>query len=345
MFEPVLIFTMLGLVLGIIIVFADWKFYVAPNAKVEKIISILPNANCGACGFAGCTAFAQALSDKDKKAKLNGCVPGGADTAGKIASILGDTDGENIVAKTAKIHCKGGIAEARERAIYDGIPDCLAAVLVANGSKECEYGCLGFGNCVKACPFGAISVNKNGVAVINDEKCTGCGACLSACPRKLIETSPETQKVFVACSNHDKGSKVKQYCSVGCTGCSICAKSVGIANSIVMDNFLPKLDCNTGENFIVASRKCPSHSFTDLVKVRPTVNIDTKCTGCGNCTEACPINGAIEGERGERHSVNKNLCIGCGRCIASCEAHAIGIWGALAYSERYRLSRNRGQIS
>jgi Na+-translocating ferredoxin:NAD+ oxidoreductase RNF subunit RnfB len=323
-------------VLAIIIVLADRKFYIAENSKVKEVISLLPSANCGACGFAGCAAFAQALVNG--KAKPTSCIPGGAELAGKLAHIFGEVNTEENVEKTAKIHCKGGIAEAKERAVYDGITDCFAAVLVANGSKECEYGCLGFGSCVKVCPFNAILINKNGIAAVNEEKCVGCGVCVSSCPRKLIDISPKTQKVFVACSNHDKGAKVKQYCSVGCTGCSVCTKAVTIQNSITMDDYLPKLDYDMGENFIVAARKCPSHSFTDLVKARPTVNIDTKCVGCGNCIKACPVKEAIEGKPGERHSVNKNLCIGCGRCISSCEARAIGIWGAVIFSQKYHYT-------
>ena len=341
-FMPVLVFTILGFILAIIIVFADKKFYVPENVTVKKIRDLLPGANCGACGFTGCMAFAEAIVNG--KANLNGCAPGGTDVAGSIAGIMGDTTVIKGVDKTAKIHCKGGNDEAKERAIYDGIHDCFAAVLVNNGSKECEYGCLGFGNCVSVCPFGAISINKNGVAVVNDEKCVGCGVCVSSCPRKLIEISSESQKIFVACSNHDRGAKVKAYCSVGCTGCTLCTKAVIVANSIEMDNFLPKLNYETDENFIVAMTKCPSHCFTDLAKGRPIVNIDTKCTGCRKCVEACPIDGAIEGEAGKRHSVNKNLCVGCGYCISVCEIKSIRTWGSLAHNETTRSSKNQRYI-
>jgi Na+-translocating ferredoxin:NAD+ oxidoreductase RNF subunit RnfB len=198
---------------------------------------------------------------------------------------------------------------------------------------------------VKACPFDALVINSNGIAQVIEEKCVGCAACVSACPRKLIDILPETQKIFVACKNHDKGARVKKYCSVGCTGCGICAKAVSVQGSIEMDNFLPKLDYETDENFIVPLNKCPSHCFTDLAKGRPIVNIDTKCDGCGKCVEICPVKGAIEGENGERHKINKKLCIGCGRCISVCELKSIGIWGALAYGEEYRSSQNKSRIS
>jgi Na+-translocating ferredoxin:NAD+ oxidoreductase RNF subunit RnfB len=342
MLMSILIFTGLGFLLGLIILFAEKKFHTPEDSRIKQIAGFLPNANCGACGFAGCVAFAKAVVSE--KANPGGCVPGGSDVATKIADLL-DVYVAESVAKTAKIHCKGGNAEARQRAIYDGIDDCFAAVLVANGSKECEYGCLGLGSCVKACPFGVISISKNGIAIVNDKKCVGCGVCVSACPRKLIEISPESRKIFVACSNHDKGTKVKQYCTVGCTGCTICTKAVSVPNAIVMDDFLPKLDYNTAENFIISLNKCPSHCFTDLVKARPIVNIDTKCTGCGKCVEICPIKGAIEGEKGERYNVNKNLCVGCGRCISSCEVKSIRIWGSLAYGEKNRSSKSQRDIS
>jgi RnfABCDGE-type electron transport complex B subunit len=342
MIYPIIILTILGIVLGLIIILADKKFYIPEDTRVKEITGLLPSANCGACGFAGCAAFAQALIAG--KAKPSACIPGGAEMSAKIADFLG-VDSVAGVAQTAKIHCKGGNKEAKERAVYDGINDCFAAVLVANGSKECEYGCLGHGSCVEACPFDALIINKNGVAQVIEEKCIGCGACVSACPRKLIEITPETQKIFVACNNHDKGARVKKYCSVGCTGCGICAKAVSVPDSIEMDNFLPKLDYETGENFIVPLHKCPSKSFTDLAKGRPIVNIDMKCNGCEKCVKICPVKGAIEGEKDKRHSINKKLCIGCGRCIAVCELKSIGIWGALAYDDGYRSSQNKSRIS
>lgn len=342
MLMPILIMTILGIALGLIIVLADKKFYVPEDTRVKQIIEFLPGVNCGACGFAGCVAFAEALVAG--KAKSNVCIPGGADVTAKISDFLG-VDSVADIAMTAKVHCKGGNLEAKERAIYDGINDCFAAVSTANGSKECEYGCLGHGNCVRACPFDAIVINSNGVAFVNDEKCVGCGACVASCPRNLIDLSPEKQKIFVACNNHDKGAKVKKYCSVGCTGCSLCVKAVAVPHSIEMDNFLPKLNYETTEDFIIPLNKCPSHCFTDLAKGRPTVHISSSCNGCGKCVEICPIKGAIEGEEGKRHSVNKKNCVGCGRCIPVCEMKSIGIWGALAYGENNRSGQYTRRIS
>jgi len=342
MIYPIIILTILGFVLGLIIVLADKNFYIPEDTRVKQIIGFLPSANCGACGFAGCAAFADALVKG--KAKPNACIPGGADIASKISDFLG-VDAVAGIAQTAKVHCKGGNKEAKERAIYDGITDCYAAVLVANGSKECEYGCLGLGSCVVVCPFDALVINENGIAFVLEDKCVGCGACIAACPRKIIELSPEKQKIFVACNNHDKGAKVKKYCSVGCTACTLCVKAASVPNSIEMINNLPKLNYTTGENFILPLHKCPQHCFTDLAKGRPTVHIDSKCNGCGKCIEICPVKGAIEGEKDKRHSINKKLCVGCGRCIPVCEVKSIGIWGALAYGENNRSSQKITSIS
>jgi len=339
---PIIILTALGVLLGLIIVLADKKFYVAEDKRVKKILGLLPGVNCGACGFPGCAAFAEAIVAR--KANPSDCIPGGSNVIAKISDFM-EVETVALTEQTAKIHCKGGAAEAKERAIYEGINDCFAAVLVANGSKECEYGCLGHATCVRACPFDAIIINKNGVAQVIEEKCNGCTACISSCPRKLIGVSPKTQKIFVACNNHDKGARVKKYCTVGCTGCGICAKAVSVPNSIEMDNFLPKLKLETAENFIVPLHKCPCNCFSDLVKNRPTVNIDTKCIGCGKCIEICPIKGAIEGEKGKRHSINKKLCAGCGRCISVCQTKSIRIWGALAYGEECRSSQNNDRLS
>lgn len=321
---PVLIVGSIGLFLGVGLGIASKKFQIFIDERISKVQEVLPNANCGACGFAGCSGFAKAVVEGN--AQPSGCVPGGSKAAHAIADILGvtATTSDPLV---AVVHCKGGKKEALERAAYSGIEDCQAAVMIGNGSKVCQDGCLGLGSCVRACPFDAIHINSNGVAEVDTEKCTGCGKCIKACPRKVISLIPGVHKIFLACSNHDKGAKVKKYCSTGCTACSLCVKSTP-SGAIKMENNLPVLDYSMQENFITAHHKCPSKCFTDLVKARPVANIDTKCNGCGECITTCPVKGAISGEKGQRHIIDKEKCIGCGICLQKCEPHAISLWGS-----------------
>jgi ferredoxin len=240
----------------------------------------------------------------------------------------------------AVVHCKGGTNESKERAVYQGIEDCNAAVLTGNGSKVCADGCLGLGTCVRACPFNALTINSNNVAVVDPETCTGCGKCVPSCPRSLIELIPKVHKIFLACSNHERGGKVKKYCSVGCTACTLCVKATP-SGAIAMQENLPVLDYGKEENFISAAYKCPSHCFIDLVKTRPKANIDTQCDGCGECIPVCPVKGAIIGEKDERHTIDKTKCIGCGICLDTCHLHAISLWGGLGYSPDDKSKRQR----
>jgi ferredoxin len=199
---------------------------------------------------------------------------------------------------------------------------------------------LGLGSCAKACLFDAIKINANGLAVIDHEKCCGCGKCVTACPRKVISLIPQVHKVYLACSNHDRGAKVKKYCSAGCFACNICVKET-TSGAITMENNLPKLDYTTDEIFIIAHAKCPTKCYVDLAKMRPKANIDTKCTGCGECAKVCPMKDVIRGAPGERHIIDKDKCIGCGNCLNVCPARAIALWGGLGYDSMERQKRQR----
>ncbi len=334
---PVILVGFVGLFFGVGLGIASKKLYVHVDPNIEKIQDNLPNANCGACGYPGCSAFAKAVVEG--KTDPTNCIPGGSKTACKIGEILG-VEAEVKEAVMAVVKCNGGNKEAKQRASYNGIKDCNAAVIAGNGSKVCLDGCLGLGTCVNECPFDALHIDKNGIAVVTQEKCTGCGKCVSSCPRNIIKLIPKLHKIYVACNNHERGAKVKKYCSVGCTGCTLCVKATP-SGAIKMDNYLPKLDYSKDENFISAAFKCPSKCFIDLVKVRPKANIDTKCDGCGKCIPVCPVKNTIKGEPNERHIIDRNKCIGCGICLDSCHVHAISLWGGLGYSPDDKSKRQR----
>ncbi|HEX3020285.1 MAG TPA: RnfABCDGE type electron transport complex subunit B [Chitinispirillaceae bacterium] len=330
---PIFIVGSVGAFFGIGLGIASKKLFVHIDPRIPKILEILPNANCGACGYPGCSGFAKAVAEG--KASPNSCIPGGAKCAHTIADLLGVTTSTEEP-QMAVVHCKGGKKEAVERAIYNGIQDCNAATIIGNGSKVCQNGCLGLGTCLRACPFNAIRINGNGVAEVDFEKCTGCGKCVRSCPRNIISMIPRVHKIFLACSNRERGAKVKKYCSVGCTACTLCVKATP-SGAINMENNLPVLDYTKDENFITAAHKCPSDCFTDLVKIRSKANIDTKCDGCGLCVTVCPVTGVIAGEKGLRHVIDKERCIGCGICLNICPPHAISLWGTGSIPKQARM--------
>lgn len=242
----------LGLVVGLLLVVASKKFRVETDPLVDDILSILPNANCGACGYAGCSDFANSIVNDN--APLNGCPVGGFEVAKQIGGIMGQdiSDGEK---QYPIVLCKGG-TNCVNRFEYIGIEDCKAVMMLSDGEKGCNHGCMGRGTCVRACPFDAISIGDDKLPHINRNICTSCGLCISSCPNEILIFGKESEQVFVRCHSYDPGKKVKEVCTVGCIGCKICEKVCPV-DAITVTNYLAKIDQN-------------------------------KCTSCGACVEKCP---------------------------------------------------------
>ncbi len=249
---PVLSIGGMGVVLGAFLGFAATVFKVETDPRVPKVRECLPGANCGGCGFAGCDALADAIVKGD--APVNACPVGGAAVAEKVGAVMGveAATGEKMV---AFVKCNGNCEAAKTKYEYFGIEDCEMEANLAGGSKECAYGCLGDGNCVRACNFGALSI-VDGIAVVDKEKCVACGACTKVCPKHLIELIPYSAKVAVQCSSNDMPKISKDNCSNACMGCQICARNCP-EKAVAITNFLAKVDYS-------------------------------KCTACGTCTEKCP---------------------------------------------------------
>ncbi|MBP3360812.1 MAG: RnfABCDGE type electron transport complex subunit B [Clostridia bacterium] len=249
---PVLIVGGLGLLFGLLLAFASYIFAVKQDDRVEKISKVLPGANCGACGYAGCAAYAAAVVENG--APVNACSVGKAAVAEKVADIMG-VKAEAAAERVAHVKCRGTCENTTAKYDYVGVQDCTALSKLAGGQKHCRNACLGFGTCTTVCAFDAISVH-DGVASVNEELCTGCGACMGVCPHHVIELIPKSAKVRVNCSNIEKGQSANRHCKASCIGCRMCEKV------------------------------CES----DAIHVSDNVaSIDySKCTFCGKCSEKCP---------------------------------------------------------
>lgn len=260
----------LGIVFGVGLAVASKRFAVQADPLVEELDVALPQLNCGACGLAGCLAYAKAVAAGE--AKVNLCIPGGKGVAEKLAAISGQELAE-IKPVRACVHCQGGCDEAVDDYRYVGERDCRAAVLVQGGPKLCKYGCLGFGTCVRVCPYGAITMDEDRLPLIDFERCTGCGLCVKACPVRIIETLPQGTKVYLGCSSLDRGAVVRKKCSVGCISCRLCARTT-TSGAITMEkeDALPKVHHDVqGETFEAAFQKCPMHCY---VKTTGTRSVD-----------------------------------------------------------------------
>jgi Na+-translocating ferredoxin:NAD+ oxidoreductase subunit B len=262
LFIPIITMAALGLLFSIGLVLAYKKLKVEEDPKVIEVAEILPQANCGGCGYSGCRAFAEAVVRGE--ADVSGCPVGGEEVAEKIAEILGVNAGE-MIKKVARIHCRGTHAAALNRGEYLGINTCYSANLIG-GNKQCSYGCLGYGDCVAACPFDAIYMGEEGLPIVREDKCTACGKCVDACPRNIIDLCPIDQNIIVFCRSLDRGPAAKKACKNACIACGICVRAC--PEAIILDKNLAvitdykKIDPEK----IPAIEKCPTDAIGRLHK-------------------------------------------------------------------------------
>lgn len=250
-----------GLFFGLVLAYANKKFAVEMNPLIHVVEDILPKGQCGACGFAGCQAYAEAVV-LDKEVEPNLCIPGKKIVAQKVAELTGKA-AQEVEPMVALVKCTQSVVTGSKKYVYAGIEDCLGASLLHAGPKDCEYGCIGMGTCVRQCMFGALELSAEGLPVVNRDKCTGCGKCASACPKHVIEMIPVDAHVAVACNSRDKGAVVRKFCKVACIGCGLCAK-LCTYDAVKMQNNLAVVDssiCMEKCREAVCLEKCVSKAI------------------------------------------------------------------------------------
>ena len=264
----VIVLGAIGLIASVVLFAASKKFAVYEDPRIAQVGELLPGANCGGCGFPGCSGMADALVKGADAGSLDGlmCPVGGAETMGKVADLLGMAIA-NSEPMVAVVRCNGTCEHRPRIAEYAGLRTCAAMHACGAGETACGFGCLGCGDCVKKCQFGALTMDPStGLPVVDEEKCTACGACAKACPRGIIEIrlkGPKGRRVVVLCNNKDKGAVANKVCKASCIGCGKCVKTCEKFEAITLVNNLAYIDAE-------------------------------KCKMCRKCEEACP-KGAIHG--------------------------------------------------
>ena len=249
-----LVVAAIGIIAGVLLVVASHFFGVEEDEKVTKVRECLPGANCGACGYAGCDSYAEAVAKGEAEANL--CVPGGASVVNELSQILG-VEVSTTEEKVAFVFCNGDCNAVNSDVIYDGIDSCKASKLIYGGPSACKYGCIGCGDCAAACPVDAICIHDN-LAHINPDICIACGKCVKTCPNGVIDIIPKKSKVVVMCNNTEKGAVARKQCKNVCFGCKKCERGCP-SQAIKVENNLARIDYD-------------------------------KCSGCRECFNTCVTN-------------------------------------------------------
>ena len=258
----------LGVSLAAMLAFANKALYVPEDPRIDKVEEMLPRANCGACGYPGCRAFAEALVAGEMAPGQ--CAPNSDEDVANIAAYLGIEAGMHEK-RVARLACAGGNHVAHIRARYEGIESCRAATLLSGGGKGCAWGCLGFGDCALACPFGAITMNERDLPVVDEDTCRACGECVTICPKNLFSLHSKSHRLWVACKNLERAKDAKAECEVACTGCGICAKDAP-EGLVKIENNLAVIDYTKNDlASLEVIQRCPTGAIVWLDEHKPPI--------------------------------------------------------------------------
>ena len=266
----------IGLISAIVLFVASKKFAVYEDPRIGEVAEVLPQANCGGCGYPGCAGFAEACV---KAGSLEGklCPVGGQPVMARVAAILG-LEAASAEPKVAVVRCNGSCEHRPRTTRYDGVSSCAVANATYGGETDCTFGCLGCGDCVDACQFDAIHMNpETGLPEVDENACTACGACVKACPRRIIEPRPKgknNRRVYVSCVNKDKGAQTRKACSVGCIGCGKCVK-VCPFEAITLENNLAYIDPAKCKLCRKCEAECPQGAILAVNFPPRKPNVDT----------------------------------------------------------------------
>ena len=254
----VAIVAVIAIIFALLIVLVSKLCFVKEDERISATQERLAGANCGGCGYAGCSDYAKALVEG--KASLCDCNATSNENKEEIAKILGVPFCASVE-QFAVVKCAGGI-NAKDKFEYVGNDSCSAQIAFLGGRKICPEGCLGCGDCANVCPDNGVKI-VNGVAFVDRILCEGCGACVRKCPKNIIEFVPTTAKVYVACSTTCRGKDVMNACSVGCIGCGLCAKNCP-ENAITMENNLPVINYLKCTGCLTCVSKCPRKTIKEI---------------------------------------------------------------------------------
>ena len=309
----------LGLLFGTLLAILDKKFFVPVDPVATSVRELLPGANCGACSFVGCDQYSEAVAKGE--AAVNKCPVGGDGVAQKIGELMGVT-AEAQVRKVAIVLCRGDSNRCKTRFEYDGKMTCKSAALAGSGDKDCVYSCLGLGDCQAACPFGAISVNEQRLAIVDEDKCRGCELCMDTCPRGILQMRPMSHAVHRQCSAMERGKLVREHCTAGCVGCGLCEKNCKFG-ALTMKDELPHIDLTKCVGCMRCADRCPTGALQARETQRKRAIIDLEhCVNCDMCAKACQFNAIIHNDEGKR-AVLGWTCTGCGDCVSACKFDCI----------------------
>lgn len=244
-----------GLSFAVLIALANKKLKVWEDPRIDDVAGMLPGANCGACGSAGCRAFAERVVKRESKPVA--CTVSSPDGISAIASYLG-VDAGTAVKRVARLMCAGGADVAIQQARYRGHSSCGAAAAVSGGGKGCTWGCIGLADCARACTFGSITMNAVGIPVVNVDTCTACGDCVEACPKDLFTILPVTNRLLVQCRNRMVGDPVLSLCKVGCTACGLCAVDSDPGVVSIVDGLAVVDTARDDSGNEKATKRCPT---------------------------------------------------------------------------------------